>query len=83
MGVDSPVSLHDFPGRERTSYGIELICFRRSTSTYGLIDGGRAGMIYVYLASFVGFFASVISMAEISSMYVLAMSLFDRELHRS
>lgn len=27
-------------------------------------------MIYVYLASFVGFFASVISMAEISSMYV-------------
>lgn len=27
-------------------------------------------MVYVYLASFVGFFASVISMAEISSMYV-------------
>lgn len=43
----------------------------RSTSTYGLIDGGRAGMVYVYLASFVGFFASVISMAEIASMYVL------------
>lgn len=27
-------------------------------------------MIYVYIASFVGFFASVISMAEIASMYV-------------
>lgn len=34
-------------------------------------------MIYVYLASFVGFFASVISMAEISSMYVSSMLLFD------
>lgn len=42
-----------------------------STSTYGLTDGGKAGMIYVYIASFVGFFAAVISMAEISSMYVL------------
>lgn len=52
------------------SYHIDLKCSRYSTSTYGLIDGGRAGMVYVYLASFVGFFASVISMAEISSMYV-------------
>jgi hypothetical protein len=34
-------------------------------------------MIYVYLASFVGFFASVISMAEISSMYVSSMPQFD------
>ncbi|KAJ5247668.1 hypothetical protein N7468_002651 [Penicillium chermesinum] len=38
------------------------------TSTYGLVDGGKAGMIYVYIASFVGFFAAVISMAEISSI---------------
>jgi amino acid transporter len=38
------------------------------TASYGLIDGGRAGMVYVYIASFVGFFASVISMAEISSI---------------
>ncbi|OQD68868.1 hypothetical protein PENDEC_c030G04593 [Penicillium decumbens] len=38
------------------------------TSTYGLTDGGRAGMVYVYIASFVGFFASVVSMAEISSI---------------
>ena len=42
----------------------------RRTSTYGLTDGGRAGMIYVYIGSFVGFFAAVISMAEISSVYV-------------
>lgn len=48
---------------------------RRSTSTYGLIDGGRAGMVYVYIASFVGFFASVISMAEISSMCVIRVGL--------
>ncbi|KAJ5815754.1 hypothetical protein N7474_007531 [Penicillium riverlandense] len=38
------------------------------TSTYGLIDGGRAGMLYVYLTSFIGFFAAVISMAEIASI---------------
>lgn len=36
---------------------------RCSTTNYGLTDGGQAGMVYVYLASFVGFFASVISMA--------------------
>ena len=39
-----------------------------STSTYGLTDGGRAGMVYVYIGSFVGFFAAVISMAEIASV---------------
>ncbi|KAJ5092972.1 hypothetical protein N7456_008833 [Penicillium angulare] len=38
------------------------------TSTYGLTDGGRAGMVYVYIGSFVGFFAAVISMAEIASV---------------
>ncbi|CAL5875280.1 uncharacterized protein PFLUO_LOCUS9585 [Penicillium psychrofluorescens] len=38
------------------------------TSTYGLTDGGRAGMLYVYLTSFIGFFAAVISMAEIASI---------------
>ncbi|KAJ5770497.1 uncharacterized protein N7511_002548 [Penicillium nucicola] len=38
------------------------------TSTYGLIDGGKAGMVYVYIASFVGFFAAVVSMAEIASI---------------
>lgn len=27
-------------------------------------------MVYVYIASFVGFFAAVVSMAEIASMYV-------------
>lgn len=32
-------------------------------------------MVYVYLASFVGFFASVISMAEISSMYVFGYAI--------
>lgn len=42
--------------------------------TYGLTDGGRAGMVYVYLASFVGFFAAVISMAEIASMSVTLMA---------
>jgi amino acid transporter len=37
------------------------------TNSYGLINGGRAGMVYVYIGSFVGFFASVVSLAEIAS----------------
>lgn len=47
-----------------------LVLVSRRTATYGLINGGRAGMVYVYIGSFVGFFASVVSMAEISSVYV-------------
>ncbi|KAI1917416.1 hypothetical protein LOZ39_000408 [Ophidiomyces ophidiicola] len=38
------------------------------TSNLGLVNGGKAAMIYIYIATFVGFFASVISMAEIASM---------------
>ncbi|KAE8377728.1 amino acid/polyamine transporter I [Aspergillus bertholletiae] len=37
------------------------------TSNYGLINGGRAGMVYVYIGTFIGFFASVASLAEIAS----------------
>lgn len=37
------------------------------TSDYGLINGGRAGMVYVYIGTFIGFFASVASLAEIAS----------------
>lgn len=40
------------------------------TSTYGLTDGGRAGMVYIYIGSFIGFFSSVASMAEIASLLV-------------
>lgn len=42
-------------------------------------------MVYVYIASFVGFFASVISMAEISSMCVIPgvfAAVFDDLTHR-
>ncbi|PGH26560.1 serine/threonine protein kinase [Polytolypa hystricis UAMH7299] len=37
-------------------------------STYGLINGGMAGMVYIYVGSFVGFFCSVASMAEMASI---------------
>lgn len=37
------------------------------TSNYGLINGGRAGMVYIYIGTFIGFFASVASLAEIAS----------------
>lgn len=64
MGVNSAVSFGRAILREDTGNNGEC----RSTSTYGLTDGGRAGMVYVYIGSFVGFFAAVISMAEIASM---------------
>ncbi|KAK2793892.1 hypothetical protein FQN52_000223 [Onygenales sp. PD_12] len=38
------------------------------TSTLGLTNGGRAGMVYIYIGSFVGFFSSVASMAEMASI---------------
>ncbi|KAI9803960.1 MAG: hypothetical protein M1833_000241 [Piccolia ochrophora] len=37
-------------------------------STFGLIDGGFAGLIWVYLGTFCGFFAVVCSMAEMASI---------------
>ncbi|KFY43566.1 hypothetical protein V494_01918 [Pseudogymnoascus sp. VKM F-4513 (FW-928)] len=37
-------------------------------STFGLINGGTAGLIYCYLGTFVGFLAVISSMAEMASM---------------
>ncbi|EZF28580.1 amino-acid permease [Trichophyton mentagrophytes] len=38
------------------------------TSTLALVNGGKGGMVYMYIATFIGFFCSVISMAEIASI---------------
>ncbi|KKZ64246.1 hypothetical protein EMCG_09771 [[Emmonsia] crescens] len=38
------------------------------TSTLGLSNGGLAGSVYIYIGSFMGFFASVASMAEMASL---------------
>ncbi|EAS36416.3 GABA permease [Coccidioides immitis RS] len=38
------------------------------TSNLGLVNGGQAGMVYIYIGTFVGFLFSVISMAEIASL---------------
>jgi hypothetical protein len=42
-----------------------------SVSTIGLINGGTAGFIWVYLFSWLGFLAVNTSMAEMGSMCVL------------
>ncbi|KAF2463520.1 amino acid transporter [Lindgomyces ingoldianus] len=39
-----------------------------SANTFGLINGGTAGLIWVYIGTFFGFFAAIISMAEMASM---------------
>ncbi|KFY48511.1 hypothetical protein V495_01268 [Pseudogymnoascus sp. VKM F-4514 (FW-929)] len=39
-----------------------------TASTFGLINGGTAGLIYCYLGTFVGFLAVISSMAEMASM---------------
>ncbi|QSS63400.1 amino acid permease [Histoplasma capsulatum] len=38
------------------------------TSTLGLSNGGLAGSVYIYIGSFIGFFTSVASMAEMASI---------------
>ena len=39
-----------------------------SASTFVLINGGTGGAIWIYLGTFVGFFAAIASMAEMASM---------------
>lgn len=41
-----------------------------SANTFGLINGGTAGLIWVYLGTFAGFFAAIASMAEMASMVI-------------
>jgi choline transport protein len=40
------------------------------TSIIGLLNGGTAGMIWMYLVAWIGFLAVNTSMAEMASMYV-------------
>lgn len=39
-----------------------------TANSFGLINGGTAGLIYCYLATFVGFIAVIASMSEMASM---------------
>ncbi|KAL8849400.1 MAG: hypothetical protein Q9221_005638 [Calogaya cf. arnoldii] len=39
-----------------------------ATATFGLTNGGTAGAIYVYIATFFGFGMAIVSMAEMASM---------------
>jgi hypothetical protein len=43
---------------------------RVRVSTFGLINGGLAGLVWTYLATFVGFLTVIASMAEMASMWV-------------
>ncbi|EDN08804.1 predicted protein [Histoplasma mississippiense (nom. inval.)] len=45
------------------------------TSTLGLSNGGLAGSVYIYIGSFIGFFTSVASMAEMASMLALGLGM--------
>lgn len=42
-----------------------------AASSFGLINGGLAGLIYMYLFTFAGFLAVIASMAEMASMQVV------------
>jgi hypothetical protein len=43
---------------------------RRRANTFGLIDGGLAGLVWTYLGAYAGFMMVIASMAEMASMYV-------------
>lgn len=44
--------------------------YRNSGASYGLINGGKGGMIYTYLGGLIGFSFVILSMAEMASMYL-------------
>lgn len=39
-----------------------------ATAVFGLTNGGTAGAIYIYIATFFGFGLAIVSMAEMASM---------------
>jgi len=39
-----------------------------SANVFGLINGGTGGPIWMYIGTFIGFFAAIVSMAEMASM---------------
>jgi len=39
-----------------------------SANIFGLINGGTGGLIWMYIGTFIGFFAAIVSMAEMASM---------------
>jgi hypothetical protein len=43
---------------------------RYSASTFGLINGGLAGLVWTYLGAYAGFLMVIASMAEMASMRV-------------
>ena len=43
---------------------------RDSASTFGLINGGLAGLVWTYLGAYAGFLMVIASMAEMASMRV-------------
>lgn len=49
---------------------IVVLTHQFSGSSYGLINGGKGGMIYTYLGALAGFTFVILSMAEMASMYV-------------
>ncbi len=42
-----------------------------SANTFGLIDGGLAGLAWTYLGAYAGFLMVIASMAEMASMWVV------------
>ncbi|KAJ9618854.1 hypothetical protein H2203_008670 [Taxawa tesnikishii (nom. ined.)] len=39
-----------------------------SSNTFGLVNGGTGGLIWVYIGTYFGFFCAILSMAEMASM---------------
>jgi hypothetical protein len=50
--------------------GQQQLLNRYSASTFGLINGGLAGLVWTYLGAYAGFLMVIASMAEMASMRV-------------
>jgi hypothetical protein len=53
----------------------KLVLTRYSASTFGLINGGLAGLVWTYLGAYAGFLMVIASMAEMASMRVQPLKL--------
>ena len=55
--------------------GQQQVLNQYSASTFGLIDGGLAGLVWTYLGAYAGFLMVIASMAEMASMRVTAIEI--------
>jgi hypothetical protein len=66
--IYSPFTPPCYPNPLQNATNTAILC-AQTANIFGLINGGTAGLIWVYIGTYIGFFAAILSMAEMASMY--------------